>query len=317
MATITLSAYEINVRPLRDTDNLLTLSDFANGNDLFQFLTQFIGNWHADAQELIDNEEMQKVLRLSPDTFSPFGRELSGIVESGEYGYTAEIIDRTSGQRVHSKGMNHAEMIPFYFHLFVPQGKTKGILILQRFKQFGIYGIFGETIAREFVNRFPGFKIILKPLVSDEIANNLINQGQLKKITFKTLNLSPNILNAADNRDNGNVGRIEYSIVANRGCSLPFLTGIRERLRTARNIPEMFGLGDFEFNTISVSVKLNGHSRTLDLSTLSEVGAYFDITDQVAIDENSAHPEINSIREISGAIINDLFVSLYPEERVN
>ena len=79
----------------------------------------------------------------------------------------------------------------------------------------------------------------------------------------------------------------------------------------------MFGLGDFEFNTISVSVKLNGHSRTLDLSTLSEVGAYFDITDDVEINQNSAHPILSSIRTISSNIVNDLFVSIYPEERVN
>jgi hypothetical protein len=317
MATITLSAFEINIRPIRETNNLLILSDFANGNDLLDFLTQFIGNWQTDSQELIDNTDMQKVLRLSHNTLNPFGRKLSGIVESGHYGYSAEIIDITSGESVHQKGVNHAELIPFYFHLFIPTNKTKGILILQRFKQFGIYRIFSDAIGKEFTRSFSGFKIILKPLLSDDIAYNLINQGQLKKITFKTSNLSPSILKAADENENENFGRIEYSIVANRGCSLPFLKGLQEKLKTSGNIPELFGLAEFESNLISVTVKLNGKSRTLDLSTLDDVGAYFDITDQVEINKNSAHPEINSIREISNGIINDLLVSLFPEDRLN
>lgn len=314
MATITLSAYELNIRPVRETNNLLIISDFNNGNDLLDFLTKFIVNWQSDSQELIDNIELQKVLRLSSGTLNPFGRQLSGLIESGEYGYSSEIIDVTSGQSVHLKSVNHAELIPFYFQLLIPQNRTKGILLLQRFKQFGISKIFSETIAREFTKQFPGLKIIIKPLVSDEIAHNLITQGQLKKITFKKLNLTPNILNASDNNEHENFGRIEYSIVANRGCSLPFLNGLLERIRTSGNIPELFGLAEFEFNLISVTVKLNGRSRTLDLSTLDDVGAFFDITNQVKINKDSAHPEINSIREISNEIINDLFVSLYPED---
>lgn len=323
MSMITLSAYEIAIRPLRDKDGRENLSDFANGNDLFTFLSNYIANLHEGSEEsleLIDNERMKKVLRLSSDTLSPFGRQLSGIFEAGDYGYQSEIIDRTSGEMVHSKSLNHAEMIPFYFHIFIPENSQTGIIVLQRFKQYGIYGIFGETISSKFIEEFGNYRLVLNPLVSDEIINDFIGNGKLKKITLKRLNLTSEIMEMADDNEeiSARTGHIEYSIVANRGHSLPLWQRIRASLRGGdRNLEGLFSINDFEYNSIAVSVRLNGHTRTMDLSSLLNIGAFFDITDEVTMDEDRGHPNLESIRAISNTIINDLYVSLNPTVRLN
>lgn len=316
MATITVSAYEISVNPFREKDIEEDISDFAAGNDLLLFLRDLIGKWNEGSEEtkdVVDNEKMKKVFRLAPGTLKLFGREISGIIESGEYGYTSTIIDRNNGETVHDKEIDHAEMIPFYFHLLIPENSKSGILLIQRFKQFGIYRIFRDTIKRNFKETFENHRIKFLPLVSDEIVSDFINKGKLKKITFKKFNLTPQIMNQADEgaEINEGTGYIEYSIVAGRGKTLPFYKKIFRSIKVGEGELEgLFSINDFEYNKVNVSVNLNGHSRTLDLSSLANVGAFFDITKDITINDETGHPTLESLRAIVNNIMEDLLVTL-------
>jgi len=318
MGAITISAYEIGIRPLGDKETRIELQDFDNGTDLFHFLRDYIGSWTENSEEeleLIDNEVKKKVIRLSPGTLSPFGREVSGILESGGYGYEADIIDRTTGERVHEKGLDHAEMIPFYFQIIIPSQGQSGILLLQRFKQFGVYSVFKDAIKRKFSQEHNDHRLELTPLVSDEIIDDFVNNGRLNKITFKKLNLTPEIIQQGEKGSSfdENSGRIEYSIIASRGNNLPLLHKVRNSFRMGvTNYNNIFNVSDFEFDNIAVNVTLNGHTRTMDLSSLANVGAFFDISNEVIMDEDRGHPNLDSIREIVRGIQEDLFVSLYP-----
>jgi hypothetical protein len=322
MATITISAYEIYIRPKGDKNTRINLSDFSNGHDLFVFLSEQLANLTLENGDidLIDDEENKKVLRLEPNTLAPFGRQLSGILESGEYGYESKIIDRTNGQNVANKGLNHAELIPFYFQIFIPENLNIGIVLLQRFKQFGIFSIFSETLKRQFRESFVDFRLEINPLVSDEIVRSFIEGGELNRITFKTLNVTPEIIGQADQGHvmQGENARIEFSIVANKGERLPFLQRIRNAIVNGRvqNINGLFNINGIEYDKVSVTVKLNGRTRTMDLSSLANIGAFFDITDEVIMDENRGHPNLISIRAISNGIQDDLYNTIYPNENV-
>jgi len=320
MASITLSAYEIKVHLRGDQENSQDLSDFAQGNDLLDFFINFIGGWtHSSStdSDLIDNEKIQKLIRLKPDSLIPLGREFSGILESGDYGYEAPIIDKNSGQRVHLKELDQAEMIPFFFQIHIPRNGRSGILIVQRFKQHGIFGLLRNILKSEFRNNFQQYVLDISPLVSDEIVDDFIRNGRLNRITFKRLELTPDIINQADSGSANsieNVGRIEYSIIANRGRSLPFLSRIRNAVRQGDvALDGLYNINGFDYNSISVSVKLNGHTRTLDLSSLNNIGAFFDISNEVEINEETGHPEEDSIRQLSRRILDDLLITINPD----
>lgn len=317
MATVTLSCYEITITKKGEKDTPLSLSDFNNGNDLFNFLKNYIPNWNYETNsdsKIVDDEELQKVLRLRPNTISFYGRTISGIVETGEYGYESDIINKETGKQTHKRTRNEASMLPFYFIIQVHRNFKKGILILQRFKQFGVYSIFSTTLRKEFQNQNEDYLLSFNPLVSKELVDKFIDGGIVSRISFKNLNGASQLSSYYDDGIDFDESDLytEFNIIAKRGKKLPFLGKIKKFRSGNIDIGNLVSINDFEYNTVSVTITLNGHRRTMDLSALNKLGAFYDITNEINFNEVSGHPDFDLVAKQAKEILEDIKVTIFP-----
>lgn len=100
--SVTLSAYSIKVHPKGSPEKELQLTDFSNGENLYTFLTKYLTNLKEDPEEkndLIKDDDIKKVLKVSNESFSSSGNTFTGIVEKGEYGYKSKIFDVETGKK--------------------------------------------------------------------------------------------------------------------------------------------------------------------------------------------------------------------------
>jgi hypothetical protein len=168
MSSIALSVYEIIIyKKNGSVKNTEIISDFNNGADLmtlFQKLPSFLNTANMGVT-VLDIASASKRLRINTNEFKPFGRIVSGEVETGDYGTENTIIDET-GAEVGKKEKKHATMSPFYFMCDLEKDQKRAILILQRWSQFGIYTIFSTIIKKEFEKQNPAYSIKISPLVS-------------------------------------------------------------------------------------------------------------------------------------------------------
>lgn len=317
MGTVTLACYEVSITKKGEKDTPLSLSDFNNGNDLFDFLKNYIPNWNYETNEdnkIIDDEQLKKVLRLRPNTIKFQGRSISGIVETGEYGYESDIIDKETGKSTHKRKKTEASMLPFYFIIQIQKNFKKGILVLQRFKQFGVYSIFSTTIKKEFNKNNDAFILNLNPLVSKELVDKFIDRGIVSRISFKNLNGASQLASYFDDGTEFNETDLhtEFNIVANRGKKLPFLGKVKKFRSGNLDIGDLVSITNFEYNSVSVTITLNDHQRTMNLSALNKLGAFYDITSEITFDNETGHPNFELVAEQAKEILEDIKKTIFP-----
>ena len=100
----------------------------------------------------------QKLIRVNQVNLQ--NRSLSGIVETGEYGYEAEIYNVQMGNVAYQRTINDAEMMPFYFLTGLPVQSTVGVLMFQRRSQYGISTVFQQDFEPYFEAMCPHDKIV-------------------------------------------------------------------------------------------------------------------------------------------------------------
>ena len=92
------------------------------------------------------------------------------------------------------------------------------------------------------------------------------------------------------------------------GQGIPLVNRLQEVLFDGRPINEMVELRAHEYDNVKVELDVRGSKKTLDLSDLSKIRAYVDITSDIRLCDNG-HPEFNSI----DAVARDLMGSLLAE----
>ena len=72
---------------------------------------------------------------------------VNGIVETGEYGYTADLYNVDTETISYQRIGADAEMMPFYFLTHLPAHRDEGVILLQRRSHLGIRTIFLKAFA--------------------------------------------------------------------------------------------------------------------------------------------------------------------------
>ena len=76
------------------------------------------------------------------------------------------------------------------------------------------------------------------------------------------------------------------------------------------DIKELKNLGFDGNHKTSIKVKMNGNSRTIDLSETGQIRPYYDIDSEVKKDEGG-HPIFESINSVAKELVNDLYNELF------
>jgi len=303
MASISLAPYFIRVKEVGGP--YLTLGNFGQQEDLFRILRSFLQALSQNGQ-LDDNS--QKYMEVSDLAFED--RIIHGILNTGDYGYEADLYDLDAEQVVYQRRSNDAELLPFYFFASIPSDRDEGILLLQRFGQFGIKHVLFEGFRGHMRSAAPDFRVEINPLVQTHFIRKAIENGKLKSLRFIQFGFPSDIANMV--RDATHIERdyrMEFIIKAKRNRSLPeqIKNRILDFISNRRGLDSIIELNDYRFRYQNIKVEVNqrGRTRTIDLGNFAAMRAYHDISNEVTIGTNG-HPEFNSINQIAKEIHRDL-----------
>jgi hypothetical protein len=173
LSSYTIEARKRNAHKVERTDNL-------DSKDLLDLFEEFLTGRRAAS-----NDKDQKML-LRVQNFKRTDRYCHGIIETGEYGYSSELINVNTLTRAHLRQPEEAGMLPFFFQIFLPSNESLGLLVLQRFGNIGIRGVFVDEFKKFFQIKCPDFSVAFKPIVHPEQLGTYSKNGVVKRLTTFT-----------------------------------------------------------------------------------------------------------------------------------
>ena len=201
-------------------------------------------------------------------------------------------------------------MVPFYFLVNLPAQRDEGVLILQRRSQYGIRTVFLQDFAQYFKQFDSTLEVEINPLIPQSLIDQYLHDGRLTKVRFIRFAIPADVANAFDAW--GHVeepGYTELVISARRNQRLPLLGRFHDVVNGKRDVNEMIELHDFKYDTVKVELDLAGSRRTVDLSDIMKLRAYYDITLELEVGANG-HPVFASIDGIARDLMSKVLHSI-------
>lgn len=301
MAAITLSAYTIRIRNEQGKQEIV--SSFGGKHDLFAVLQKFFLDLKANGSHDAAAKQLLSVYELHEGKNN---RILTGMIESGQYGAASKIKDADTQIVVHTKTVKHADMLPFYFLVRIPENKDEGILILQRTGSFGIRNLVGKELHGLFEGKYPSFTPTINPLMPEEVVKKTLEKGIVTKLRFVRFGVHKDIADAYDAHDHTEeIGNMQWVVTARRGQSLPLMGRVKDVLSKKRELQNMIELPGFPYETVKVELNVNGRKRTVDLGNLKKVRAYYDVDRDVKRGANG-QPQFKSIDSVARDLLTEI-----------
>lgn len=308
MAKISLASY---IMKICDTDgNIYDVHQIPDGQNHIHINQIFSEYFHARLNIFVDNTRDQKL--LSVQTYNNYrepenGNRIiyqyhAGRLETGSYGYSSTIRDVETSNIILEKLPTYAETLPFFYSFYVPHEGDGCVCVFQRFKNFGYKSVFEEDFKAYFRERLPNVRFTINPLLPEEYVTRFVDEGRILKLRLIKHNLPEDLADAVlDNRNGADDSSAELVISARARGDLGVNPTIRERIwgviRHQTSLQDAFEVQDFQYDNIKIEVKMGRTTKTLNIGDLENLTGYYDITDEVVI--NNGHPEYNSILGIS------------------
>ncbi len=172
---------------------------FSSDPDVYEFLKE---NWvkfiDVSAKDIPTEK---RAVRIPPKegkvTYFGFDddcRFIYGIIESGLYGKKYDIADKSDPKKnVFTTSKGSAIMKPFFYLIQIPSKGDKGLIVLERTENDGIYGVFSSIMSSIFRSGFDK-RVQLKKssVITHEYLKDL-TQGVYKSITMSVKSLPEDI----------------------------------------------------------------------------------------------------------------------------
>ena len=199
-----------------------TLSSLSSGDDFLDIAE----NYFKSISSLI-NQEAEKLAFEGRDC-QRNGRVLWGLIGKGNYGYGAVLKDVRTKEIKYERDPGDAELLPYFYLLYVPTGCDKMMLILQKYGNQGIKGVLANAITARFNadKEDDLLKLDFKACLDAEVMYEYFKRGEVKKIRFVMKTLPPDIADKVeDNPERSSDGEAELSIVKLRDRELRKIFG--------------------------------------------------------------------------------------------
>lgn len=316
--TFSLSFYLVTINR-RYKKDLVPLSDFYDGKDLFEEITNVMSTWkyQTDDVKISKDEDKEKVFRIAKDNkgedeFHLKGRTLSGIIESGDYGSEEILVNVTNGQIMHTKTTQESLLRPFYFMFFIPKNSAYGFLILERISGFGIYTI----ITDELLNQFEKLEIedlVLKisPLVSEkankkyrDLIDYEAREVVLHQVRKEGIQLSKMSGNSVSDELVSSVDLV-YRAPIGKKIKIGNWLDILKKNRDEKN--KLYGIeSEGQFSDVDFTVDFNGKPKKISFNRIDSLGTTIDISDTIKDKLVSGYPPFGVIEKEADDIVSDL-----------
>lgn len=312
MPSISLASYVVRVRQKRHP-RPLTLGSFDRRHDLLEVFREYLQYRTLNAAI---NEDSQRVFQLRSAIAS--GRELTGIISTGEWGYSSTIRNVRSGATTHRKGVDEAEILPFYYLISLPADTDEGVIIFQRLGTKGIRKLLLDDFALYFSIRYSGFVVSINPLAPGRLLDQYLGGGgritEIRLIQFRGHTDRSDRIRLGPHREIGQDLYLEVKLKATRNNSVPIVGNIRDYFERRRPLSALVEIAGVEPDVVKLGIEVNGRQRVIDLTDQRGIRAYYDISRDV--DTRAGHPVFESIDGIAHELLTDLYDKLGTEAEV-
>ena len=308
MTLFSLGYYSVSV--VAPDSQSLPLRKFSSTHDLY---SAFIKYLEQRDERHFNNPEQNKVFRVTKWLAEEYMAK--GIIEIGDYGMSAELVDVESSNKTYQKSTTEAEMTPYYFLAYLPSDLDRGIIILQKNSGRGVQTALFSDFKKQARVHNPKGRVQFAPMVPRNYVEELKRNGRFTKIRFIKKEDLDNITNAYKRDTYGEGEKVEglseFTIQPVRSGSFPrrvtdwALEAISDKSRVG-NMAEVIG---YEYDNVKMEIVMGGRKRTINLENLDALRADIDITKTIRMDEGG-HPEFASIDLAAGELLHSILSEL-------
>jgi hypothetical protein len=256
-----------------------TLSSLRGKQD---FLSLLNGGMKTTLYSQKDDESDERITCLKRVDLS--ARNLTGLMEAGHYGETANIVHSKTGRTVHQQATEEASLLPFFFRIVIPQGKDRGLLILQRDNRLRGKQIL-KSVVDPILSKFDeSLKCEMEPIMNRETFEKMVGEGQIQQIKFIKMSIPQDFADEYDKGRDEERGTMELTVKARRGRGLPMKKRLTDWMTSDKGVKDLFkvpGL-DFEYDRVKADLRIGRNKRTVDFGKKMS-NPIIDLTDEVTM----------------------------------
>lgn len=292
MANISVSIHTFNIEETSRGHNKYKIkkelnSGIINDSDnMFSVIRKFC----VTCGEYIDNEINSSVFKVSEDSFTTEKDEISNRnfrhmilkVNSGEYGFTEDLVDPKTKSIEYQKAANVATVRPFFVSIIVDTSKNvqKGFIIFQNVGIYSIKTIF-KTYFSEFLKGYntqdKQYEFNLGEVTPKQFAMQLLDQYSVKQVRV-IANKKP--LDSAEMLDKDFVYLEETRVYKSFAKIQNTVKKVYKYIEKHLDITDIIEIENFNYDDIKLDLDLGkGKTRTLDLINIDRITMKLNFSD--------------------------------------
>lgn len=235
------------------------------------------------------------------------GSVVCGIVQTGENGFTSELVHTETGKVNHKRQVLEAEFMPFFFLLACPLGADFGVLLLQRFKNLGIRDYFANPLVENFSKIKADLTLRINRLVPADLAGRVLNDALVKEIRLIKYTTDDEASVSLGEGYKEKTHSVEMVFKSHRDGFLPKSAALFEALRGEKTLSSIYSVDGFDYDSIKVDLDVNGRRRVIDLGKPSVMTPNIDVSEDLQM-AGSGHPEWSSLVSVFGKFAEDSLI---------
>lgn len=306
MAVTSLVIHQIKVRKDHSRTDCL-VAKYDGKNDLFVEFGNYLG---ARRQKIWAPSLEKKVLKIA--SFSTSGRYIAGRMQSGDYGYRAELLNVKSGSIDYTQTPSHSALQPFYFLLHVPTDQRVAFAITQRSGIYGATGAFQSDFEEYFHKKAQEYHVKFEVAIPEAMVREFLESGEIMRIRFLSKTAPKEI---EDVVRSGGIKELQSELIisAKKGAALKLKNAVLNAVQSRQDIRSYITLSDFKYDDVKIEFKNGKKKKTMRLTDVLQLRPEIDISNDVVIDSNG-HPTFESVDNIAREWLGSLLKSLESEQ---
>lgn len=335
MATFSLVPYSIRLRKKGEASQFLKLGKDHNSEkiDVLGFLQDYIENSIPNFKDLpekikADDPDIENIVTdkkiITTGLIAKENKVVSGVFRIGDHGYSAPLVNVKTGDVSHTKEIDEAELVPYYFLVKIIPTSNIGVVILQTFNSIGIKGVFFQGLNNAFRGKYPDFILELHPFVPKEAVREYLS-SRIVEIRLVKHRYPDGVVNVSmdDMPDEDFVeGTCEMVIRPPMRQDFPprFLNGVKRRIdafleEADGEVGSIIEVQNFTYDTAKIKVKHGEGYRTVDLGQTEKLNYSEELDGRVKIDTRTGYPIFASIDELGKSFLDDTATSIWGSNR--
>lgn len=284
MANISVSIHTFNIEETLRGKNKYKIKKRLNNNinhdsgDIFNIIKSFCIRYG----QYEDNENNLSVFRVSEESCTEEIDEVSSKkfrhmilkVESGEYGFTTDLVDPKKKSVEYRKPANLAEMKPFFLSVIVDKSEKveKGFIIFQNVGIYSVKTVF-KTYFSDFLKSYNTqelqYEFNLGVVTPKQFATQLLKQYSVKQV--KLISYS-NPMDPAEKLNTDFLYQEEIRIYRKFALIQKTVEKVCKYIDKKCDITDIIEIDGFEYDDIKIELDIGkGKVRTLDLGNIDNM----------------------------------------------